>query len=143
MEITLTNFCQQEMSLPMHAAQNIRFHYPKSFTERTDLTWAIKLKSASNAIIGLRDLFIDSSTEPVITQGYIAREFRNRGLNQEVLLEVIGFLSSANAERLVFNCGLDNDPVVHIAQKLGFTDAIPDSISEMTRRRKFMLNLSS
>ena len=78
----------------------------------------------------------------MITQGYIAREFRNRGYNQEVLLEVIRFLTSVNAEHLVFNCGLDNYPVVHIAQKLGFTDAIPRSISQMTRRRKFIFNLS-
>lgn len=126
---------------PTDALNTITQKYTQSFLSKQDITWAIILKGSRERIIGLRDLFIDSPTAPVVTQGFISKEYRNCGYNQEVLNAVIDFLKSADAETLVFNCSADNDVVIHIAEKLGFKDISTFQMRIFNTRRKFQLTL--
>lgn len=138
----LHEFIPQGMRVSqMDAINTITLKYPQSFKERKDLTWAVILKGPMERIIGLRDLFIDSAYEPVVTQGFISREFRNKGYNQEVLVAVIDFLKSVGAENLIFNCGDDNYPVLHIADKLKFNDITPFQMGMFNNRKKFQRTL--
>jgi RimJ/RimL family protein N-acetyltransferase len=125
----------------MDAINTITKKYPQGFRDRQDLTWAVILKGPMERIIGLRDLFIDSPYEPVVTQGFISKEHRNRGYNQEVLLAVKEFLKSVGADNLLFNCSADNQPVLHIANKLQFDDITPFQMSMISTRKKFQLTL--
>jgi len=125
----------------MDAINTITKKYPQSFKDRQDLTWAVILKEPMERIIGIRDLFIDTPYDPVVTQGFISREYRNKGYNQEVLLAVIKFLKSVGADHILFNCNSDNEPVLHIANKLQFDDITPFQMSMMSTRKKFQLTL--
>ena len=118
-------FCEKGTYMTKIDAQNnIMFKYPQSFAHKLDITWAITLKE-NGSIVGSRDLFIDSPTSPIETQGFIKAEYRNKGYNQEVLRAVINFLKKTNANSLEFNCYTSNQPVIHIADKLFFTEITP------------------
>ena len=120
---------------------NITTTYPDSFLNRKDISWAVSLKSTGE-VIGQRDLFIDHPEEPVLTQGFIRLEYRNKGYNQEVLKGIIEFLRNAKAEMLMFNCGLDNEVVLHLAKKMGFRSVFPKQVAQMTGRQKFALSIN-
>ena len=116
--------------------------YPQTFNDKKDITWAIVLKGAEEKIIGLRDVFIDSPYKPVETQGFISKQYRNKGYHQEVLLEVIKFLRKANAEELVINCNKNNEQVKHIAKKLNFEEDFDMSMfGSLSNSIKFILDL--
>jgi ribosomal-protein-alanine N-acetyltransferase len=137
----IEEFCSEGTYISLEDAYNsITWKYKQSFNSKEDLTWAIVLKE-SGELIGSRDLFVDSPIAPIITQGYIAPNHRNKGYNQEVLACIISFLKQANAEELVINCSVNNQPVLHIAEKLGFDDISTFQMKMFKNRCKFRSNI--
>ena len=124
----------------MDAYNTIMFKYPQSFDEQLDLTWAITLKE-NGILIGIRDLFIDSPTSPIETQGYIKAEHRNKGYNQEIINAIITFLRKTDADSLEFSCYSSNHPVIYIADKLDFTEITPFQM-KMRGKNKYSFNLN-
>ncbi len=123
-----------------NAFDSITIKYPEDFQNKMGFSWAIVLKRNMN-VIGIRDVFIDSPHDPVVTQGYIKTDYRNYGYNQEVLLKLIEFLKFAESKQLDFNCSIFNNTVIHIAEKLGFTDISTPQMLTVRGRRKFRLSL--
>lgn len=137
----IDEFCFEGTYMSLEDAYNsIEWKYKQSFNNKEDLTWAIILKDTGE-LIGARDLFVDSPTSPIITQGYIAPNHRNEGYNQEVLRGVISFLKKADAQELIINCSVNNEPVLHIAEKLGFDDISTFQMKIYRNRCKFRLNI--
>jgi len=102
------------------AFQFVTFDFPAAFEQQKHIIWALFEKNTER-IVGQRDLYIDSVHEPAVTQGYVTRNARNKGYQQQALNGVLTFLRSHGIEQCVANCSSKNSPAKHILEKFGFT----------------------
>lgn len=96
-----------------------RYSLPKAYYDQDYITWAIKEKK-TGSIIGMRDLYTDSPSSPVTTQGFISQSHRENGYHQEGLKAAIDFTKESGFSSLLVNCSRDNETIKHILDKFKF-----------------------
>lgn len=105
---------------PQNAQDYVTYSFPKAFIERKYITWAIELKN-ERKVIGLRDLYVDSPMDPVVTQGFIGKQFRDQGYHQEGLRACISLVRDSGFTDVIANCSQNNQVAKHILEKNGFS----------------------
>ena len=92
----------------------------QSFRQLGLISWVI-VRKTDNKIIGIRDCFIDNVYEkPIELQGFIAKDFRNKGYGTEALIGAIKFFYKNGVKKFQANSYSNNIPSVTILQKVGF-----------------------
>mgnify|MGYP003824978207 CR=1 FL=1 len=120
----------------------IKYSFPRAFIERKYITWAI-ISKRNNELIGLRDCFIDSNNQPVVTQGLIKQSARGKGFHQEALNEVIKFLKDCKFSSIMANASSSNVTAIHVLKKFGFIEVEKMRYINSFQpkdRKKFILN---
>ena len=101
-------------------ANNFLFSPDINFENRTSILWAIEDKKASK-IVGVRELFIDSPSKPVIVQGFIGREFRKKGFSKEAYTLIINFARHFGASGILANSSIENYAAIALMYSVGFS----------------------
>ena len=101
------------------AANNFLFNPDVNFAERTQITWVIEHKQTKK-VLGVRELFFDETDKPITVQGFIKKEFRNKGLSQEAYNLIIDFARIIHAPGLLANASIENFPAIALMHSVGF-----------------------
>lgn len=100
-------------------AENFLFSPETNFKNRTSIVWAIEDKK-SLKIIGIRELFIDNSSKPVTVQGFVGKEYRNKGFTKEAYNLIINFARYFGASGILANSSIENYPAIALMYSVGF-----------------------